>query len=53
MCFVAILYLSESPNLQFIRITLIFLLIFGQNFGIWPPGASHYMVTPLGFALYF
>ena len=33
---------SNGPNLEGFRILSIFVVIFGQNLGIWPPGVPIY-----------
>jgi hypothetical protein len=45
MYFCGYFALSNGPNLEVIWIIPIFGVIFGQNFGIWPPGVTIYRVT--------
>ena len=45
--------LSNLSNWEFICIIPLFVVIFGQNMGIWPPGVLIYRVTALCFAIYF
>jgi hypothetical protein len=45
--------LSNGLNWKFIWIIPKFVVIFGQNMGIWPPGVPMYRVTPHCFAINF
>ena len=46
MYFYSYLALSNGSNWEFICLIPIFVVIFGQNVGFWPPGVLIYRVTP-------
>ncbi len=53
MYFCGYFALSNGPNWEVICLIPIFGVIFGHNFGIWPPGVSLYSVTTRCYAINF
>ena len=45
--------LSNGPNREVLWIIPIFVVIFDQNVGFWPPGVSMYGITPCCYAINF